>query len=63
VVGERRAPTELGAGTLPTLEGGSVAIEKTGDAYTVNGRPRPVREPPDPQRHVYLIDTVLMPTA
>jgi uncharacterized surface protein with fasciclin (FAS1) repeats len=63
VVGERRAPTELGAGALPTLEGGSVAIEKTGDAYTVNDARVLCGNLQTRNATVYLIDTVLMPTA
>jgi uncharacterized surface protein with fasciclin (FAS1) repeats len=63
VVGERRAPTQLTAGTLPTLEGGSVAIEKTGDAYTVNDARVLCGNLQTRNATVYLIDTVLMPTA
>jgi uncharacterized surface protein with fasciclin (FAS1) repeats len=62
VVGER-APTELGAGTLPTLQGGSVAIEKTDDAYTVNDARVLCGNLQTRNATVYLIDTVLMPTA
>ena len=63
VVGERRAPTDLTAGTLPTLEGGSVAIEKTGDAYTVNDARVLCGNLQTRNATVYLIDSVLMPTA
>jgi uncharacterized surface protein with fasciclin (FAS1) repeats len=63
VVGERRAPTELAAGTLPTLQGGSVATEKTGDAYTVNDARVLCGNLQTRNATVYLIDTVLMPTA
>ena len=63
VVGERRAPTDLTAGTLLTLEGGSVAIEKTGDAYTVNDARVLCGNLQTRNATVYLIDTVLMPTA
>ena len=63
VVGERRAPTELAAGTLPTLQGGSVATEKTGDAYTVNDARVVCGNLQTRNATVYLIDTVLMPTA
>lgn len=64
VVGERRAPTtQLAAGTLPTLEGGNVAIEKTGDAYTVNDARVLCGNLQTRNATVYLIDTVLMPTA
>ena len=61
VVGERRAPTDLTAGTLPTLEGGDVAIEKTGDAYTVNDARVLCGNLQTRNATVYLIDTVLMP--
>ncbi|HEX5540066.1 MAG TPA: fasciclin domain-containing protein [Micromonospora sp.] len=63
VVGERRAPIDLTAGTLPTLEGGNVAIEKTGDAYTVNDARVLCGNLQTRNATVYLIDTVLMPTA
>ena len=61
VVGERRAPTELAAGTLPTLQGGSVATKKTGDAYTVNDARVLCGNLQTRNATVYLIDTVLMP--
>jgi uncharacterized surface protein with fasciclin (FAS1) repeats len=63
VVGERRAPTELATGTLPTLQGGSVATEKTGDAYTVNDARVVCGNLQTRNATVYLIDTVLMPTS
>jgi uncharacterized surface protein with fasciclin (FAS1) repeats len=63
VVGERRAPTELAAGTLPTLQGGSVATEGSGDAYTVNDARVLCGNLQTRNATVYLIDTVLMPTA
>ena len=62
VVGARRAPTDIAAGTLPTLQGGSVTTEKTGDAYTVNDARVVCGNLQTRNATVYLIDTVLMPT-
>lgn len=61
VVGARRAPSELAAGTLPTLQGGNVTTEKTGDAYTVNDARVLCGNLQTRNATVYLIDTVLMP--
>jgi uncharacterized surface protein with fasciclin (FAS1) repeats len=63
VVGDRRAPSELGAGTLPTLQGGNVTTEKTGEAYTVNDARVVCGNLQTRNATVYLIDTVLMPTS
>lgn len=62
VVGERRTPTELAAGTLPTLQGSDITTKKTGDAYTVNDARVVCGNLQTRNANVYLIDTVLMPT-
>jgi uncharacterized surface protein with fasciclin (FAS1) repeats len=62
VVGARSAPSDL-AGTLPTLQGGNLTTEKTGDAYTVNDARVVCGNLQTRNATVYLIDTVLMPTA
>jgi uncharacterized surface protein with fasciclin (FAS1) repeats len=62
VVGARRTPADLAAGTFPTLQGGSVTTEKMGDAYTVNDARVVCGNLQTRNATVYLIDTVLMPT-
>jgi uncharacterized surface protein with fasciclin (FAS1) repeats len=61
VVGERRAPADLAAGRLATLQGGSLTTKQTGDSYTVDKARVLCGNLQTRNATVYLIDTVLMP--
>jgi uncharacterized surface protein with fasciclin (FAS1) repeats len=61
VVQQRRTPTELDAGTLPTLQGSTITTAKAGDTYTANDARVVCGNVQTRNATVYLIDTVLMP--
>jgi len=61
VVERRRTPTELDAGTLPTLQGSTIRTAKAGDTYTANDARVVCGNVQTRNATVYLIDTVLMP--
>lgn len=62
VVGKRLAPADL-AGSQETLQGGTVDVEGSGDAFTVNGANVLCGNIQTANATVYVIDTVLMPAA
>lgn len=53
----------LSAGTLPTVQGGELAIAGSGDDVTVNGAKVLCGNIPTANATVFVIDSVLMPTA
>jgi uncharacterized surface protein with fasciclin (FAS1) repeats len=61
VVEQRRAPAELGSGSLPTLQGGSITTARSGDTYTADDARVVCGNVQTRNATVYLIDTVLMP--
>jgi len=63
VVDQRRAPAQLDQGTLTTLQGGSIRTAKAGDTYTANDARVVCGNVQTRNATLYLIDTVLMPTA
>lgn len=64
VVGERITPDKLGGGSFKTLEGGNVTVAGSGTDFTVNGNAKVVcGNVQTANATVYIIDTVLMPTA
>ncbi|HEU4423448.1 MAG TPA: fasciclin domain-containing protein [Pilimelia sp.] len=63
VVGQRSGPAELDAGTLTTLQGGTIRTAKAGDTYTANDARVLCGDIQTRNATVHLIDTVLMPTS
>ena len=64
VVGERITPDKLGGRSFKTLEGGNVTVAGSGTDFTVNGNAKVVcGNVQTANATVYIIDTVLMPTA
>jgi uncharacterized surface protein with fasciclin (FAS1) repeats len=64
VVSGRYTPAQLAKGmTLKTLEGGTVTTAKTGATYTVNGADVVCGNVQTANATVYIINSVLMPTA
>jgi uncharacterized surface protein with fasciclin (FAS1) repeats len=61
VVDQRKAPTDLVAGKLATLQGGTITTAKSGEAYTANNARVICGNIQTRNATVYLIDTVLMP--
>jgi uncharacterized surface protein with fasciclin (FAS1) repeats len=61
VVGERRTPAAWDAGTLPTLQGGTIRTAKAGDTYTANDARVVCGNIQTRNATVYVIDTVLLP--
>jgi len=61
VVDQRKAPTDLAAGKLATLQGGTITTAKSGDTYTANDARIVCGNIQTRNATVYLIDTVLMP--
>lgn len=62
VVSDRKAPSDLDMGTLPTLQGGTITTEKAGDTYAINGDATVLcGNVQTSNATVYLVDSVLMP--
>lgn len=61
VVDQRKAPTDLVAGKLATLQGGTITTARSGDTYTANDARVVCGNIQTRNATVYLIDTVLMP--
>jgi uncharacterized surface protein with fasciclin (FAS1) repeats len=61
VVDQRQAPTDLAAGKLATLQGGTITTTKSADTYTANDARVVCGNLQTRNATVYLIDTVLMP--
>jgi uncharacterized surface protein with fasciclin (FAS1) repeats len=61
VVDQRKAPTDLAAGKLATLQGGTITTAKSGDTYTANNARVICGNIQTRNATVYLIDAVLMP--
>jgi uncharacterized surface protein with fasciclin (FAS1) repeats len=61
VVQQRRAPTDLDAGNLTTLQGDAIRTAKSGDTYTADDARVVCGNVQTRNATVYLIDTVLMP--
>lgn len=63
VVSERRTPADLAAGSLATLEGGTLTTKKNGDTYAVNDAQVVCGNVQTRNATVYLIDSVLIPNS
>ncbi len=61
VVGQKVAPSGLGAGSFKTLQGGMVTTSGSGEAYKVNDANVVCGNVQTANATVYLIDSVLMP--
>ncbi|MGB6058430.1 MAG: fasciclin domain-containing protein [Microthrixaceae bacterium] len=60
--GEMTSSDLIDAGTVKTVEGGDLTIEKSGDSFTVNGANVLCADVPTANATVFLIDSVLMPS-
>ncbi|MFI6299396.1 fasciclin domain-containing protein [Nonomuraea sp. NPDC050790] len=61
VVAGKKAPADLGAADLKTLQGGTLSVKGTGESYTVNDAAVVCGNVPTGNATVYIIDKVLMP--
>ncbi len=62
ISGEMSSQDLIDAGTVETVQGGSVEITKAGDSFTVNGANVLCADVPTANATVFLIDSVLMPS-
>lgn len=60
--GEMTSADLIDAGTVKTVEGGDLTIEKSGDSFTVNGANVLCADVPTANATVFLIDSVMMPS-
>ncbi|GAA4083240.1 fasciclin domain-containing protein [Nonomuraea soli] len=62
VVAGKKAPADLAAAELTTLQGGTVSAKGSGESYTVNDAKVVCGNVPTANATVYIIDKVLMPS-